>query len=126
MSRKGFPRHALETLTTVLTDGTLPQEERLQRMRRKVLLLLTLLSSMTKACQGKNSCKEMSCYVGQNNAPKAKWRGSGLASNQHHACSLRAAGRSSATPSSLMTGRLSPMKRERLCRATAASQRPQC
>ncbi|MGB1598938.1 MAG: hypothetical protein ACPIOQ_39675 [Promethearchaeia archaeon] len=44
-------------------------------MRRKVLLLLTLLSGMAKACQGKNSCKEMSCYVGQNNAPKAKWRG---------------------------------------------------
>ena len=58
-----------------LTDGTLSQEERLQRMRRKVLLLLTLLSGMAKACQGKNSCKEMSCYVGQNNAPKAKWRG---------------------------------------------------
>ena len=40
-----------------------------------VLLLLMLLSGMAKACQAINSCKEMSCYVGQNNAPKAKWRG---------------------------------------------------
>ena len=46
------------------------------RMRLAVLLLpLLLLCGMARAFLGINSCKEMSCYVGQNNAPKAKWRG---------------------------------------------------
>ena len=43
-------------------------------MRLAVLLLLLLLCGMARAFLGINSCKEMSCYVGQNNAPKAKWR----------------------------------------------------